>query len=46
MGTEIRNYEMKSYKLIIDRNGLTEGIYSLKIRVDNNFITKKLIISN
>lgn len=45
-GGELRNYEMKSTELKIERDGLPEGIYFLRIQVDNAFFTKKILIIN
>jgi OmpA-OmpF porin, OOP family len=44
MGNNIRNYEMKGDKLKIERNGLSQGVYLIKL--DNYFLTQKLLITN
>jgi len=46
MGKEIKNYEMKSSELKIERNGLPEDIYFLKILINNNSFFQKLLITN
>ncbi len=46
LGKEIKNYEMKSNELNIERDGLPEGIYFLKIQYNNNFLNHKLLITN
>ena len=45
-GEEIKNYEMKSNELKIERGELPEGIYFLRIQVDNILFTQKLLITN
>lgn len=46
LGEELRNYEMKSNQLTIERNGLPDGIYLLNVQINNQIYSQKLIITN
>lgn len=46
LGVELKHYEMKNSELTIERDDLPEGMYFLKINIDKQFFTQKLIITN